>query len=101
MAITITLTPEQEAGLAALVAAGDFASIEEAARAAINESLFANSGHEDANADFMPFDPNLIDIKEGRRLVAEADASGSAIPIEQHRKERAIFLAELAKRKRA
>ena len=39
MAMTITLTDEQEAAIAALVAAGKFSSIEEAVHAIINEGL--------------------------------------------------------------
>lgn len=88
MATTVTLTREQEAGFAALVAAGDFASIEDAVRAALDAAL-------------APFDVDALDIEEGRRLIAEGDASGPVVPLEQHRKDRDKFIAELVRQKRA
>jgi antitoxin ParD1/3/4 len=70
----ITLTADQEASLSALVAAGDFASIEEAARALLDERLAEREIEEDDFAWAKPF------IDE-----AEADiARGDVISREEH-----------------
>jgi antitoxin ParD1/3/4 len=72
--MTITLTADQEASLSALVAAGDFASIEEAARALLDERLAERQFDEDDCAWAKP----LIDE-------AEADvARGAVISREEH-----------------
>ena len=70
----ITLTADQEASLSALVAAGDFASIEEAARALLDERLAEREIEDDDFAWAKPF------IDE-----AEADiARGAVISREEH-----------------
>jgi antitoxin ParD1/3/4 len=70
----ITLTPDQEASLSALVASGDFASIEEAARALLDERLAEREIEDDDFAWAKPF------IDE-----AEADiARGAVISREEH-----------------
>jgi antitoxin ParD1/3/4 len=66
--MTITLTADQEASLAALVAAGKFASVEEAARALLDERLAERQIEDD---DFEWAKP-LIDE-------AEADIARGAI----------------------
>jgi Arc/MetJ-type ribon-helix-helix transcriptional regulator len=75
MTTTVTLTPKQEAELAALVAAGDFASIEEAARAAIDETLFAGEIEDD-------------DLEWVKPLLDEARADmakGNTIPFSEYK----------------
>ncbi len=72
--MTITLTADQEARLSALVASGDFASIEEAARALLDERLAEREIEDDDFAWAKPF------IDE-----AEADiARGAVISREEH-----------------
>ncbi len=72
--MTITLTADQEARLGALVASGDFASIEEAARALLDERLAEREIEDDDFAWAKPF------IDE-----AEADiARGAVISREEH-----------------
>ena len=72
--MTITLTANQEASLSALVAAGDFASIEEAARTLPDERLAQGEIEEHDFAWAKPF------IDE-----AEADiARGAVISREEH-----------------
>jgi antitoxin ParD1/3/4 len=72
--MTITLTADQEASLSALVAAGSFASIEEAARALLDERLAERKIEDDDFAWAKPF------IDE-----AEADiARGDVISREEH-----------------
>ena len=72
--MTITLTADQEASLSALVAAGNFASIEEAARALLDERLAQREIEDDDFAWAKPF------IDE-----AEADiARGAVISREEH-----------------
>jgi antitoxin ParD1/3/4 len=79
----INLTPDQEAVLSALVAAGDFASIEEAAQALLAERL-AELQFED---DDMEWAKPFLDE-------AEADvARGDTITLEEHRERNAARLA--------
>lgn len=83
--MTITLTPDQEASLSALVAAGDFASIEAAARALLDERLAERAIEDDDFAWAKPF------LDE-----AEADiAQGDTITLEEHRARNASRLAAL------
>ena len=81
----ITLTEDQEANLTALVEAGDFASIEAAARALLDERL---AEREIEDHDFAWAKP-LIDE-------AEADiARGDVLTLEEHRERNAARLAAL------
>jgi antitoxin ParD1/3/4 len=83
--MTITLTPDQEAGLAALVAAGNFASVEEAARVLLDERL---AERQIENDDFAWAKP-LIDQ-------AETDiARGNVLTLEEHRARMTARLAAL------
>jgi antitoxin ParD1/3/4 len=82
--MTITLTADQEASLSALVAAGDFASIEEAARALLDERLAEREIAADDFAWAKPF------IDE-----AEADiARGNVLTLEEHRARMAARLVQ-------
>ena len=81
----ITLTADQEASLSALVAAGDFASVETAARALLDERLAEREIEDDDFAWAKPF------IDE-----AEADiARGDVLTLEGHRAHMAARLAAL------
>ena len=72
--MTITLTADQEARLGALVASGDFTSIEEAARALLDERLAEREIEDDDFAWAKPFiDEAEADIARGDHL------SGSGI----------------------
>lgn len=85
MTTTITLTQKQEAKLASRVAAGDFASIEEAAQQIIDESLFADEMEGEELAWLNP-------------LIAKADASlksGKGMTLEDYRARKAAHLASL------
>jgi antitoxin ParD1/3/4 len=81
----IALTPEQEAWLKAHVAAGEFASIEEAARQLIDDRI-ADLAAED---DDMAWAKPLVD--EAR----EAVARGDVITLEEHRARNAARLGAL------
>jgi antitoxin ParD1/3/4 len=72
--MTITLTADQEASLSALVASGDFASIEEAARALLDERLAAREIEDDDFAWAKPF------IDEAEANIAR----GAVISREEH-----------------
>jgi len=81
----IILTADQEASLNALVASGDFASIEEAARALLDERLAEREIEDDDFAWAKPF------IDE-----AEADiARGAVISREEHDASIKAFLASM------
>jgi antitoxin ParD1/3/4 len=83
--MTITLTADQEASLKDLVATGDFASIEEAARALLDERLAERRFDGDDCAWAKPF------IDE-----AEADvARGAVISREEHDVSIKAFLASM------
>ena len=83
--MVITLTADQEASLSALVAAGAFASIEEAARALLDERLAEREIDEDDFAWAKPF----IDEEE-------ADLPcGDVFTLEEHRARMAARLAAL------
>jgi antitoxin ParD1/3/4 len=74
--MTITLTPDQEASLGALVAAGDFASIEAAARALLDERLAERSIEHDDMAWAKPFlDEAEADIAQGESALTACPAT--------------------------
>jgi antitoxin ParD1/3/4 len=87
--MSITLTPEQEAWLKAHVAAGEFVSVEEAARQLIDDRIaeIANTEGEDDMAWAKP----LVD--EARAAIAR----GETITLEEHRTRNAERLAALRK----
>ncbi|MGC1861626.1 MAG: hypothetical protein WA733_10990 [Methylocystis sp.] len=72
----ITLTPDQEAWLQALVATGDFASIEEAARQLIDERIAEIAAEDD---DDLEWAKPLLD--EARASIARGDV----LTLEEHR----------------
>jgi antitoxin ParD1/3/4 len=83
----ITLTSEQETWLEAYVAAGEFASVEEAARQLIDDRIaeIAASGTDD-------------DMEWARPMVDEARAAitrGETITLEEHRARNVERLAAL------
>jgi Arc/MetJ-type ribon-helix-helix transcriptional regulator len=84
--MNITLTGEQESALSSLVAAGDYPSIEEAARALLNERLLLNEVEEP-------------DLEDTRALLAEAEAdieAGAVMTLEEHRARIEVLLKNLA-----
>jgi antitoxin ParD1/3/4 len=81
--MTITLTPDQEASLSALVAAGDFASIEAAARALLDERLAERAIEDDDMAWAKPF------VDEGLAALER----GEFMSLEEHRARNAARLA--------
>ena len=83
--MTITLKPEQEARLNALVAMGDFASIEEAARQLIDDRIADLAGEDGDLAWAKP----LVD--EARAEIARGDV----LTLEEHRARNAKRLAAL------
>ena len=83
--MTITLTPDQEAWLRAHVAAGDFPSIEEAARQLIDERILEREVEEDD------------DLEWARPLLERARASiacGEGVTLEEHRTRNAARRAK-------
>ena len=84
--MAINLTPDQEARLNALVAIGNFTSIEEAARRFIDVHL-AELAEDDA--DDMAWAKSRVD--EARAAVAR----GEFITLEQHRARNAARIAAL------
>ena len=78
----ITITPEQRAWLQAKVAAGHFSSIEEAAAAAITDSM---AGEVDDFAWAAPY------VEEAR----DAAARGDVLSLEEHRARNAARLDAL------
>jgi hypothetical protein len=84
--MNITLTGEQESALSSLVAAGDYPSIEEAARALLDERLSLSELEES-------------DLEVTRALLAEAEAdieAGAVITLEEHRMRIEALLKSLA-----
>jgi len=84
--MNITLTGEQESALSSLVAAGDYPSIEEAARALLNERLLLNEVEEP-------------DLEDTRALLAEAETdieAGAVMTLEEHRARIEVLLKNLA-----
>jgi antitoxin ParD1/3/4 len=89
MPITLTLTLKQEAWLNAHVAAGEFASIEEAARQLITDRIAEIANAEGEN-----------DMAWAKPLADEAHAAvarGETITLEEHRTRNAERLAALRK----
>lgn len=83
--LTLTLTPEQEAFLAAQVAGDEAISLEDAARQLIDDAILEQQS---ASDDFAWIKP----------LIAEADASlkrGEGMTLEESRKLRRAHLAAL------
>jgi antitoxin ParD1/3/4 len=73
MAISLSLTPEQQAWLDAHVASGDFVSVEEAARQLIDERIAERAAEEgDDLAWAKPYvDEALAEIARGEGLTLE------------------------------
>jgi antitoxin ParD1/3/4 len=83
--MTVTLTPEQEARLMALVRSGDFTSVEQAARTLLNERLAEREIERD-------------DLEWAKPLVDEGIAAlerGEFISLEEHKARNAARLAAL------
>ena len=80
----ITLRPEQEARLNALVASGDFASVEEAARQLIDDRMAELAGNDD-----LAWAKPLVD--EARTDIARRDV----VSLEEHKARNANRLAAL------
>jgi antitoxin ParD1/3/4 len=76
MAITLTLSPEQEAWLQAHVAAGEFPSVEEAARQLIDDRIAEISAE---GEDDLEWAKPLLD--EARASIAQGDL----LTLEEHR----------------
>ncbi|WP_442755159.1 ribbon-helix-helix domain-containing protein [Methylocystis sp. JAN1] len=84
--MSITLTPDQEAWLEAHVAAGEFASVEEAARQLLDERIAElATGFEDDMAWAKP----LVDE------ALAAIAKGEVLTLEEHRARNAKRLVAL------
>jgi len=86
-AMSITLTPEQEAWIQAHVAAGDFASIEEAARQLIDDRIAELAAADDG--DDMAWAKPLVD--EARAAIARVEF----VSLEEHKAHNAALLASL------
>ena len=84
--MTITLNPEQEAWLETRVAAGDFASVEAAARQLIDERIVERALEE---GDDLAWAKPYID-----EALAEI-ARGEEITLEEHKARNAARLAAL------
>jgi antitoxin ParD1/3/4 len=84
-AMSITLTPEQEAWIKAHIATGDFASIEEAARQLIDDRIAELAADDDDMAWAKP----LVD--EARAAIAR----GEFVSLEEHKAHNAALLASL------
>jgi antitoxin ParD1/3/4 len=83
--MAITLTPDQEAWLKAHVAAGDFPSIEEAARQLIDERIVERELEKDDLAWAKPL------VEEGLAALER----GEHISLEEHKARNAARLAAL------
>ena len=84
--MAITLTPEQEAWLKAHVAAGEFASLEEAARRLIDERIAEIAA---AETDDLAWAKPYVD--EARAAVA----GGEFVSLEEHKAHNTALLASL------
>jgi antitoxin ParD1/3/4 len=86
--MTITLTPHQIAHLRALVQAGTYSSVEDAARHLIDERLAELEIEQDDLAWAKPLvDEALIDVERG-----------DLVTLEQHRKDMTEFMSSLGRR---
>ena len=83
--MTITLTADQEARLGALVASGDFASVEEAARSLLDERL----AEREMESDDLAWAKPLVD--EGLAALER----GELMTLEEHKARNAARLAAL------
>lgn len=83
--MVITLTPEQEAWLRSHVAAGDFASIEEAARQMLDERI----AHREIEGDDLAWAKPYVD--EG----LAAFERGEFVTLDEHKARNAARLAAL------
>ena len=86
-AVTITLTPEQQALLGNYVARGDFSSIEEAARQLIDERIAEPAAEGDDLAWARPY------VDEARAAVARGDV----LTLDEHKARNAARLAAIKK----
>lgn len=86
-AMSITLTPEQEAWIKAHIATGDFASIEEAARQLIDDRIAELAAEDDE--DDMAWAKPLVD--EARAAITR----GEFVSLEEHKAHNAALLASL------
>jgi antitoxin ParD1/3/4 len=83
--VTFTLTPEQEAWVAAHVESGDFPSVEAAVRQLIDERIAELALEEDDLAWAKPLvDEGLADLERG-----------DVVTLEQHKARIAAFLAAM------
>jgi antitoxin ParD1/3/4 len=87
-AVTITLTPEQQALLGNYVARGDFSSIEEAARQLIDERIAERAAEE---SDDLAWARPYVD--EARAAVARGDV----LTLDEHKARNAARLAAIKK----
>jgi antitoxin ParD1/3/4 len=87
-AMTITLTPEQQALLGNDVARGDFSSIEEAARQLIDERIAERAAEE---GDDLAWAKPYVD--EARAAVARGDV----LTLDEHKARNAARLAAIKK----
>ena len=87
--MSITLTPEQETWIEARVASGDFASVEEAARQLIDDSIAEFARDDGEEADDLAWAKPLVD--EARSDIARGDV----LTLEEHRARNAARLAAL------
>jgi plasmid stabilization system protein ParE/Arc/MetJ-type ribon-helix-helix transcriptional regulator len=89
--MSITLTPEQETWIKAQFAAGDFASVEEAARQLIDDRIAELANDEGDEPDDMAWAKPLVD--EGLAALERGDF----ITLEEHRARNAARRAALRK----
>ena len=87
--MSITLTPEQETWIEARVASGDFASVEEAARQLIDDSIAEFARDDGEEADDLAWAKPLVD--EARSDISRGDV----LTLEEHRARNAARLAAL------
>ena len=77
--MTITLTPEQEAWVAAHVESGDFPSVEAAVRQLLDERIAERALEEDDLAWAKPYvDEALADVESGKVITLEEHEARTA-----------------------
>ena len=76
--MTIALTPEQHAWLAAHVASGEFSTIEEAVRQLLDERIAERSAEEELEEDDLAWAKPLVD-----EAIAQIER-GEFISLEEH-----------------
>jgi antitoxin ParD1/3/4 len=89
--MSITLTPEQETWIKAHVAAGDFESVEDAARQLIDDRIAQLSESQVDDQDDMAWAKPWVD--EARADIARGDV----LTLDEHRTRNAARLAALRK----